>query len=119
MIDPVEFEISNPKTPMTNERAIEVIETRLKHMRQHPPVHEAVKRGFQDECEAFKIAIDSVKFMDGFEKERVTEHEKKPYDCPECNARTNGQGVHKSPNGKECYWVMGRRGWRKLGDYDS
>ena len=43
---------------------------------------------------------------------------KPPRKCPECGAETNGD-IHKTPAGKDCDMVLGRRGWRQLGVYDG
>lgn len=39
--------------------------------------------------------------------------------CPDCGMATDGNAVHGDKNGKDCLTVKGRRGWRKLGDYDG
>jgi len=40
------------------------------------------------------------------------------YVCPSCGSNTDGSR-HTTPNGDNCLTVLGRRDWRKLGDYDG
>lgn len=54
------------------------------------------------------------KVIDGHLYRLVTDPPKKKYICPEC-----GQDHPDGDSIKNCSYVYGRRGWRKLGDYDG
>ena len=43
--------------------------------------------------------------------------DKRAYTCPDGHVHPEGNSIPKSI--ADCYWVIGRRGWRKLGDYDG
>lgn len=48
-------------------------------------------------------------------------NKEKSYKCPNCGALTDGKTSHISGShyGRRCYTVIGRKGWRELGEYDS
>jgi hypothetical protein len=62
-----------------------------------------------------KLSIEEWNFL----QNKLNLPAKQFYACPDCGQNCDGDSKHLSPSGKECLTVLGRRGWRKLGDYDS